>query len=171
MLNKYIKTFENYINDNFKEWFKNSKVVDDKGNPLVVYHGSGSLFDSFNGYSFFTNDYMNADGYASGEYVYDVYLSIQNPLIIDCMGRMYNDLKTDYGTSTIEIVSKVDTKKYDGIIFTNIKDSWIDDEEYQDTSTVYVVFEPNQIKSVDNNGSFDINNINIYEKRKTRNYF
>jgi DNA topoisomerase IB len=27
-------------NPNFRKWFRDSKVVDDKGNPLVVYHGS-----------------------------------------------------------------------------------------------------------------------------------
>ena len=32
------KDFE--LNDNFKQWFGNSKIVDDNGNPLIVYHGS-----------------------------------------------------------------------------------------------------------------------------------
>jgi hypothetical protein len=33
--------------DNFKKWFGDSKVVDDEGNPLVVYHGTTHDFDSF----------------------------------------------------------------------------------------------------------------------------
>ena len=32
------KDFE--LNDNFKQWFRDSKIVDENGNPLVVYHGS-----------------------------------------------------------------------------------------------------------------------------------
>lgn len=35
------------LNDNFKRWFGNSKVVDDKGNPLVCYHGSTVDIDEF----------------------------------------------------------------------------------------------------------------------------
>jgi hypothetical protein len=32
----------------FKQWFKDSKVVDKKGDPLVVYHGTDKTFDAFN---------------------------------------------------------------------------------------------------------------------------
>ena len=31
----------------FKEWFGDSKVVDDKGKPMVVYHGTDKNFDQF----------------------------------------------------------------------------------------------------------------------------
>jgi hypothetical protein len=31
----------------FTEWFGGSKVVDEKGEPLVVYHGTGASFDEF----------------------------------------------------------------------------------------------------------------------------
>jgi len=31
----------------FKNWFKKSKVVDNQGNPLVVYHGTTEDFDTF----------------------------------------------------------------------------------------------------------------------------
>ena len=34
--------------ENFKRWFKNSKVVDANGNPLMVKHGTGSTFTAFN---------------------------------------------------------------------------------------------------------------------------
>lgn len=149
---------ENY----FLEWFGNSKVVDKDGKPLVVYHGSQTEFKKFFGDSFFTDDYMNADGYACGEYVYEVYLSIKNPLIIDAGGRKWDDIETPYGTSTSGVVGNVDRNKYDGVIFNNIKDSWIDDVDYQDPSTVYVAFFPNQIKSVQNDSSWDINDDNIY---------
>ena len=33
--------------NNFKDWFKGSKVVDENGEPLLVYHG-GPKFDYFN---------------------------------------------------------------------------------------------------------------------------
>jgi hypothetical protein len=160
---KIFESENNLLNDNFWKWFGNSEVVDKNGNPLVVYHGSQSEFSEFDDDSFFTDDYMNADGYASGEYVYDVYLSIKNPLILDCNGKKWDDIETPYGTTTKEVVGNVDRNKYDGVIFNNIKDSWIDDVDYQDPSTVYVTFSPNQIKSVENDGSWDMTNDDIYK--------
>ena len=74
------------LNDAFYKWFGNSKVVDKNGKPLEVYHGSTEEFDAFEGGAFFTDDYMNADGYGAGENIYDCYLKIERPLIIDCKG-------------------------------------------------------------------------------------
>lgn len=34
------ESVQNKLNDNFWKWFGNSKVVDEQGRPLVVYHGS-----------------------------------------------------------------------------------------------------------------------------------
>jgi hypothetical protein len=50
--------------DNFKKWFKNSKVVDENGNPLVVYHGSGS----FQGNEFKPSKKVNRAGNPDGYY-------------------------------------------------------------------------------------------------------
>lgn len=134
----------------FKSWFGNSKVVDANGSPLEVYHGSKIKIKKFyDGDVYFTDDYMNADGYANGEYVYAVYLSMQRPLIIDAASRKWDNLNTPEGVSTQDIVGKVDRSKYDGVIFKNIKDSWIDDEDYQDAGTVYVVFSAKQIRQSD----------------------
>lgn len=35
------------LNPNFKKWFGDSKVVDENGNPLVVYHGTANDFKVF----------------------------------------------------------------------------------------------------------------------------
>ena len=74
----------------FKEWFGGSKVVDENGEPLVVYHGSGDDFSNFsnealgsstgaksakNGF-FFTNSPRNAGRYAI--YAPDVLLQSGN---------------------------------------------------------------------------------------------
>jgi hypothetical protein len=107
----------------------------------VVYHGSATPLKKFNNKqgTFFTDDYMMADGYAGGENVYEGYLNLKKPLVIDAKGAKWDELKTPYGKSTQEIAGKLDTKKYDGIIFENIKDSWIDDVDYQDPGTIYYV--------------------------------
>lgn len=87
----------------FKAWFKQSKVVDDSGQPLIVYHGTNSDFSSFDpaktgaasdhGFAgkafYFMDDPEWASGYAeisTGDHggqqtVYPVYLSLQNPKI------------------------------------------------------------------------------------------
>jgi hypothetical protein len=123
--------------------------VDSKGNPLVVYHGSQSEITEFYDGTYFTPEYMNADGYAGGEYVYEAYLSIKKPLVIDAKGRKWDDIKTPYGTSTQEVVGNLDTNKYDGVIFNNIKDSWIDDADYQDPSTIYYCVKASQIRATE----------------------
>lgn len=85
----------------FKKWFGDSKVVDEKGKPLVVYHGTEADFTRFAdlgnlGIGHFakhpelTNDFLNVDrGSALGvknprfdveSNVKPVYLQLQNPI-------------------------------------------------------------------------------------------
>jgi hypothetical protein len=153
----------------FKKWFGDwendpanaSKVVDENGEPLVVYHGTMEDFSVFLGGSYFTDDYMNADGYASGEIVLETFLNIKKPLVINARGRKWDNLKNKYGTSTREIVSKIDEKKYDGVIFYNINDNWFDDENGE-PQNVYFTINPNQIKLSDGtNITFDLKNDDI----------
>jgi len=165
-MNNHIKYFNQFINENksetFSKWFGESKILYNN-KPMVVYHGSSEDFSEFYGDTFFTDDYFNADGYAGEDgFVYEVYLSIKNPLILECNDKKWDEIETPYGNSTIEVLSNVDRSKYDGIIFNNIKDAWFDDEEYQDSAPIYVTFKPNQIKSVDNDGTFDIDDNDIY---------
>ena len=82
----------------FKAWFGDSKVVDEKGEPLRVYHGTKANFDSFGnaggratwdaGYSgkgFYFADSGTASVYAgkvAGGNIIPVYLKMDNPLIV-----------------------------------------------------------------------------------------
>jgi len=79
---------------NFKEWFAGSKVVDDNGDPLIVYHGTSEDFDGFDlqkptgyvmqsmkGVMWFTSSSQVASSY--GPKRKDVYLQIRNPLVVD----------------------------------------------------------------------------------------
>ncbi len=90
-------------NPNFDSWFKDSKVVDNSGKPLVVYHGTnktegGEAFRSFDTYgsnyglmgmgSYFTTDADVASDYTrkgkgDSPTVYPVYLNIKNPIDMD----------------------------------------------------------------------------------------
>lgn len=82
---------------NFKRWFGNSKVVDENGNPLVVYHGSNANFTIFDkskididnlGAGFYFSSEDIANSYANRrtqerggkENTYAVYLKMEKPL-------------------------------------------------------------------------------------------
>ena len=69
----------------------------------------------------------------------EAFLKIKNPLVIDANGAKWNNLSTKYGESTREIVANADNGEFDGVIFEDIADSWIDDEE-GGTCTVYNPF-------------------------------
>lgn len=71
----------------FQRWFRGSKVVDEYGNPKVLYHGTSGLLDGRpftvfqaqdahpNIVGFFTENEAYAEAY--GKYVYPVYLSLK----------------------------------------------------------------------------------------------
>lgn len=49
----------------FKAWFGDSKVVDENGEPLVVYHGTHAAdFDQFGSLPYFSSSPFEAEGYA-----------------------------------------------------------------------------------------------------------
>lgn len=93
---------------NFTEWFGDSKVVDEKGEPLVVYHGTPNKSFSAFGRSrnqetpfyVFSENREIAERFASGTFndidemrkgeisgVYEVYLSVQNPFDPEIHGQ------------------------------------------------------------------------------------
>lgn len=96
--------FQSVDTPQFKEWFKDSKIVDENGDPLVVYHGSMHFFDVFEkrdlGFHFgnkaqaeeaqYNHYNTEAPWFGTAEVeegeapdLYDVYLSIQNPIRIN----------------------------------------------------------------------------------------
>lgn len=187
----------------FKKWFGNSKVVDESGKPLVVYHGSRYKFDTFkhidglysdkDAYNtknafFFTDNDEIAEKFAeiqrenqiqklqaeknfgsgynnltekerlnkeikentyNDNIRYDVYLSIQNPYIVDFQEKEYSTFEID------KIIKHAQENNFDGVIINNILDEG-------GIGNQYAVFNPEQIKSVNNQGTFDENNHNIY---------
>lgn len=161
------------LSDQQLEYFKDSKVVDEKGRLLPVYHGTTSTqttetwnresrtFDikrsEFNVFRkqydeqvghFFTSDPDNAGGY--GSTVYEVYLNIKNPLIIDCNNSDYSAITFDGQTKdTYEWAEWAKKHKYDGVIFKNIRDG-AGYEYMQSSVDEYVAFDSKQIKRITN---------------------
>jgi hypothetical protein len=181
----------------FKKWFGDSKVIDEDGKPLVVYHGTlrdftqfrpsakkatrggealrdvGAMFFSANpelasAYSGTSKSILTGDFFAypqssaEGGNVMPVYLSMQNPLVVDAENQMY--------TKVEDIIRKAKKDGYDGVILKNIIDSpgaagSLRTYEH----TAYVAFNPNQIKSATGNiGTFDETNPDIRFDIKAR---
>ena len=169
--NFYFKEDESILdNPNFKKWFGHSKVVDKNGNPLVMYHGSYYDFNEFDknkrGQSgtlaakkafWFTSSLNHATNFSGGSesLVKPAYLKIENPIVYDA-----KDIP-GWNTQWLHSIrnEKVQTairKGKDGVIFKNMHD-------LGGPFTIVAVFEPNQIKSTKNKGTFDSNSNNINE--------
>lgn len=188
----------------FKKWFGDSKVVDENGKPLVVYHGTNSEFDTFS---------REFEGQANGRPVYGggfnftiykdyskdfgnkqmaCYLSIKNPLngetydpekFIEPVYKMfygenYKDYMRDSGNWTGYIEGKLSSvyglrDLMQGIRYKKGVDviEFYKSLGYDGTQDghIWVAFSPEQIKSVNNQGTFDSNNPNIYFQRKPYN--
>lgn len=156
----------------FKAWFGDSKVVDEQGKPLVVYHGTSAEFDAFDkrkikrgtGFWFSSNKETSQDyGYTK-----EFYLNIKNPIDVnknrkDFIAKARNsmpELPYDVSDSFVigEALSSEKFKEYlqnDGYDAITLGDS-------------YIVFEPNQIKSVYNRGTFSPESDNIYYQSDDR---
>lgn len=177
---------------NFWNWFNGSKVVDKQGRPLVVYHGTTKEFEEFSkdmiGTStdrgfygtgfYFTTSRSCAKSY--GNKILSCYLKIKNPfyfdwiaypfkfglnkdklvsLLKDCMPEGYD---IDYTLKSIskneEFIGFIEHPKtfsntikqqgYDGIIYLRGKE--------------WIIFEPNQIKSILNNANYNKEDNSIY---------
>ena len=131
---------------NFKRWFESSKVVDENGQPLKLYHGTDADFDAFDmskGRStmdiqgaFFSPYDIDAKGY--GQNLKEVYLNIKNPAD---EATAYKVLRKYQGQNDAGLKAKQDLQRqgFDGVF-----------NGYDE----YIAFEPNQIKSVNNSGAW-----------------
>lgn len=143
-----------------------SKVVDDQGRPLVVYHGTGAEFTEFvenpfrynaeQGF-FFTDspgeaaEFAAMRGHGDGDNLIAVYLSLSDPSIVDYGGEIYTP---DRFEASIREAQK---QLRDGVIIRNIQNF-----EGGPESTTYIVFDSEQIKSaIGNRGTFDGTDPNI----------
>ncbi len=157
----------------FKKWFGDSKVVDADGKPLVVYHGTEADFSEFSlnksgtnhfqgeNALFFTSDTASASNYArnaSGRNgspsVIPVYLSLQNPRVVDMPQGDKYDAVSYYDDNISGDTFGIQADGRDGVLI-----------KY-DGGVLAVAFNPTQIKSTTgNNGQYDPANPDIRFKR------
>ena len=172
----------------FKKWFGDwenspetaSKVIDENGEPLVLFHGTYGNFNVFeknNSFfgigSYFTADFNYAKDFSDDSYddndtdddvktnkvkgkVLQVFLNLRNPYILDntiSTNRFFDDFKkNDSSTFEEQEYYQLLNNKYDGKI---VSYGGI----YKNT---YIAFNSNQIKLADGtNTTFDSNNPDI----------
>ena len=188
-------TREDIYNSNFKRWFgdwekhpkKASKVVDDNGEPLIVYHGTDAVSengqppftefetkgtskgmhgDTSDTGAWFHSSKKAANSY--GGYVYEVYLNIRNPYIYDCTGKNPKTIAKKKDQIVRDVRAGKYGEGYDGVIFRNIEDVllYFGFEAGESTKgNVYVVFDKHQVKSADkNNGLYGQATGNIFKQ-------
>ena len=138
------------FNAAFRRWFGDSKVVDEDGEPLVVYHGSDEDFSSFRNMPtgiYFTSSIEEAGEYAKAKIgreedldrvkVYPVYLRIENPYTPE-----------DTADLLCFDAEHLSSKGHDGVIGSMLSNLEGGEVIY------YAVFSPSQIKSVHNQGTW-----------------
>lgn len=160
-------------NPAFRSWFGDSQVVDSSGKPLVVYHGTTGDYTSLKLSSegalgagiYLTPNAEFAGNYASGSgaNIIPVYVSMQNPLIIDGgrddpmiyalvkLGvdrdravRMVERAYDEHGYIRRQVMSRALAAGHDGLI------------QYRDGRVAEIVaYNPSQVKSaVGNSGRY-----------------
>ena len=164
-------SLEDKLNNSFWNWFKGSKITDG-GNPVVCYHGSKNLdlksFDlSFTGSNtdsgmfgkgfYFTLDRSVASTY--GGKVLSVFLSIKNPLIINTKEDIPEILTPDETLDDMFNSPEKYSEMFREYLIENNFDGVIDNLSVKNQ---YVALYPDQIKSTENDGSWDVNDENIF---------
>jgi len=145
----------------FREWFGKSVLVDDNGNPQMLFHGTGDNIDRFDlnnpnrkdtGYLgtgvYLTDEPFIANTYANlkqrnktGANVLPLYARLENPFYatMEDKTRMRNGGRKAADAFTAELKAK----GHDGVIL-----------EARGGGREIVVFDPAAVKSVNNRGTF-----------------
>ena len=82
---------------------------------------------------------------------YEVALKMENPFVIDAQGRNWNDIEMPDGRrmKTRDVAEWALARGYDGVVFRNVKDFGEFAENDRSPDTVYIVFDSEQVKSLD----------------------
>lgn len=153
---------------NFYNWFGDSKAVNERGEPIVLFHGTGFDFNIFRKAEkgIFLSDNKDVAqffavysvGKPENRSIKAVYAKIENPLVVDAKGAKYGDIEINGERLGTEDISKNAQKQgYDGVIINNVLEAGAYEIEGND----YIVFESNQIKATGNVGTFSSENNDI----------
>mgnify|MGYP005966465549 CR=1 FL=1 len=160
----------NKLSEGQKEYFKDSKAVDENGNLLVMYHGTKKGgFTTFRDWSYLTAEKKYAERYTdhnTKETIYKVYANMENPFdtrLPECREIFENEFFGNYSrtplqetglpdwTDGYDLAEFIEENEYDfdGILLDEGADA---DEsgEILERGISYVIRSSEQIKNVDN---------------------
>lgn len=160
----------NKLSEGQKEYFKDSKAVDENGNLLVMYHGTKKGgFTTFRDWSYLTAEKKYAERYTdhnTRETIYKVYANMENPFdtrLPECREIFENEFFGNYSrtplqetglpdwTDGYDLAEFIEENEYDfdGILLDEGADA---DEsgEILERGISYVIRSSEQIKNVDN---------------------
>lgn len=135
----------------FWSWFGQSKVVDDLGNPLVVYHGTGADIGAvFRRGTYFTPRPEVAAIYATaptrqvagaGPNVVPVYLALENPYLFDELtaGEGLSRHVMGRRAPLAAVWAELEARGHDGVVLQNYLD-------LGGRQSQFIAFHPDQVK-------------------------
>ena len=200
-LAEYMSLKEKYMKQARKDYeagkynknnFNNSVAKSNDGKLIPLYHGTNSFgFEDFSAdfndktrsygkenilVSFFSDNRKNAETYTKDiNNVYEVYLNIQKPLVVDCDSKSWSNLdpkSNPFGKTKTDdiIVEAIKSGKYDGVIFNNIIDRGPNYHGKLESVVAndYVVFDNSQIIQTKNYNKDNISFADIEEEIKMR---
>ncbi|UUN99221.1 PLxRFG domain-containing protein [Acinetobacter bereziniae] len=148
----------------FKKWFGDwendaanaSQVLDENGEPKVVYHGTATEFNEFKqGHGLLGDGIYLTDSFDTA----DVYANIrgENGFVLPLFVNIRNAFKTTGNVSRDEFVEATTSGKYQGIVHQ------FENQEY------IVALEPNQVKMAEGNkGTFNSESSDIRFSRSAK---
>lgn len=210
------------FSDKFKRWFGDSKVVDEQGNPLVVYHGTSADIKSFRGmvwastntelpaeYAYMSDMNRNQNAHPN---IIPLYMRIVRPFNADLglsktvtinefmdavleqatdQGFDLTPAITKYAQKLLYLIRRSAYREESGPHYDR-HDFWLEPWMYfgrdgtkaikkmfdicgydgvkmlEGGEVTYGVFNPNQVKSIYNNGNYDSGSPNISENSPER---
>ena len=160
----------NKLSEGQKEYFKDSKAVDENGNLLVMYHGTKKGgFTTFRDWSYLTAEKKYAERYTdhnTKETIYKVYANMENPFdtrLPECREIFENEFFGNYSrtplqetglpdwTDGYDLAEFIEENEYDfdGILLDEGADA-NESGEILERGISYVIRSSEQIKNVDN---------------------
>lgn len=161
-----------------------SKVVDENGEPLIVYHGSkwaGGPIREFDINPAYGAMYLSSSKEVAESYipeslneanvddlypgtpelqpVFSLYANARNPLFADAKGDSWRSVEFEgEWLSSDDLIDIAMERGNDAVILRNV----IDSSTVKTPATDLMIFDPNQLKSVDNQGTFSSESNDIY---------
>ena len=166
--------FEDYLN----KYIGVSKVVDENGEPKLMFRTDDkgkNIMGRGDGGPFFATDNISvAASYAfeDSSSLYKGFINLKNPYIINEESHGFYLMYNGKQTSIPEITETLIKEGYDGVLYKRVWDvgDYIDyDPETDYWASNVAVFNPNQMKSIDNQGTFSTQDNNIYNQQATSN--